>query len=297
MIHRSHQAFVFEPKGIEIAGLPEAVYVGYNIWTPRHPHELGGHTHADLWEVHYVIHGQILEEIAGRTHVMTSGDVLIAPPGVVHTGINHVRHRCGVCWLGLRLPTRAALPGLTKAQTHYIRQRFLAHDGRPFPGDPALIPAFSALLHEASKSGQMQVLVCRALLHVILALLTRPRTSSDIALRARSPEVAIAVSMLSERLSFPMRIASLFPAVGLRRSALTKRFIAEMGISPLAFRTQMRLEEAKKQLLSASNSEIARRFGFSSPQHFVTLFRRAFGATPGVFRKQLLTQKGRDSQE
>jgi AraC-like DNA-binding protein len=292
MIHRCHQAFAFEPKNCAIPGVTEATGIGYNIWTRRRPHELGGHAHEDHWEIHYLVHGQIMEEVAGTVHVMTSGDILIAPPGIVHTGINHVRHRCGLCWLGIRLPERASLSGMSRSETDFIRKRFRELGSVPFAGDPGLLPAFSALMREAGQPGEAQGLVCRGLLQVILALLTRPTQVPPGAASARTPEVASAVALLGERLEFPLRISSLFPRVGLRRSAFTQRFIAEMGVSPLAYRTQLRLEAARSQVASASNREVARRFGFSSPQHFVTMFRRSFGLTPGAFRKQARSAGG-----
>jgi AraC-like DNA-binding protein len=287
MPRRSARAPVFSPTSISLPDLPEVASVGYNVWTRRRPHELDDHAHQDVWEIHYLVEGQIVEEVAGASYVMRGGDVLIAPPGVVHTGINRVRHRCGLCWLGVRLHPKRALPGMTSAQTALLRAAFTRLGARPFAGDPALPPAFAGLLREAARGGGLQPLLCRAYLHQILGLLTRPVGEHVANPSPRSREVAAAVTLLSERLEFPLRIASLPARVGLGRSALNERFVAEMGVTPVEFRTQLRLEEAKRHLGSAGNAEVARRLGFTSPQHFATAFRRAFGCTPGAWRRRV----------
>jgi AraC-like DNA-binding protein len=289
MPHRAHGRFDFSPGGTAVPGMSELTNVGYNIWSRHQPHELGGHSHSDQWEIHYVVHGQILEEVAGHAHVMTSGDVMIAAPGVVHTGMNRVRHRCGVCWLGIRLPPRGALPGLSTGQTRLIREGFQRLGSTPFPGDPALLPACAGLLEQAHQpSSPAQLLLCRSYLHLILALVMRPAASVLPVAIPRTPAVAAAATILAANLGSTIRIADLSPQVGLRHSALNQRFVAEMGVTPAAYRMQARLEEAKRLLGSSSNAVVAQRLCFASPQHFVTMFRRAFGVTPGRWRKRLL---------
>jgi len=286
MAHRAHAAFAFEALGISVPGVPEIASVGFNRWTPRRPHELGGHAHADQWEIHYLLAGRIVEQVAGETFEMHGGDVFIAAPGVEHTGINRVRHRCALCWLGVHLPARGALPGLSSAQTRTIRGRFAERGAAPFRADVALMPAFAGLLHEATRPSAVQALLCRALLHQILGLVTRPASAPAPTATPRSPAVAAAVALLEARLDFPLRIASLPAQVGLRRSALNQRFLAEMGVTATEYRMQRRLEAAKALLLAHGNAEVASRLGFATSQHLVNMFRRAYGVTPGAWRRR-----------
>jgi len=229
---------------------------------------------------------RIVEQVADQTFEMHGGDVFIAPPGVEHTGINRVRHRCALCWLGVHLPDRGALPGLSSVQTRTIRRRFTELNAAPFRADPGLMPAFAGLLQEATRPSAVQTLVCRALLHQILGLLTRPSAQPPERAQPRSPAVAAAVALLETRLDFPLRIASLPQQVGLRRSALNQRFLAEMGVTAVEYRMQRRLEAAKSLLLSHDNGVVASRLGFASSQHLVNMFRRAYGITPGAWRRR-----------
>jgi AraC-like DNA-binding protein len=281
----SPHADAFSPGIHVVRGVPELVSVGYDEWTPRRPHELDHHVHDDCWEIHYLVHGQIVEEVAGTAHLMGGGDVLIAPPGVVHTGINRVRHRCGLCWIGLRLDPRKQLAGFTREAMMPLRRAFSRLGGKPFAGDPALRTAFAGLLREAALPGSTQALLCRSYLHLILALMSRASGGGAGGAAPRSPQIAAAVALLSENLGFPLRIATLSDKVGLGRSALTERFVGEMGLTPVEFRMQRRLDEAKRLLPVTSTAEVARQLGFSTTQYLATRFRRAFGITPSAWRR------------
>jgi len=286
MAHRAHAAFSFEALGGTVPGVPEISSVGFNRWTPRRPHELGGHAHPDQWEIHYLLAGRISEQVAGQTFEMQGGEVFIAPPGVEHTGINRVRHRCALCWLGVHLPARGALPGLSRAQTRTIRRRFIAMGATPMRADPGLLPAFAGLLHEATRPSDVQTLLCRAALHQILGLLTRPSPVPAPRTVPRTPAVAATVALLEARLDLPLRIASLPQQVGLRRSALNQRFLAEMGVTAVEYRMQRRLEAAKALLPTYANGVVASRLGFATAQHLATMFKRAYGITPGAWRRR-----------
>lgn len=267
---------------VECRGLPELVGGGYGEWTRLRPHELGDHDHPGHWELHYLVRGQIVETVAGVPRVMNAGDVLVAPPGLRHSGIHHVRHRCGVFWLGLRIAPLRPLPGMTRERTAGILRSLRASASVPFPGDPWLLPAFTGLMRDSAlPDGVTRTVACRAWLHAILALVARPASAAPA---ARSPAVERAIARLSQRLDRPLGMAELSAAAGLGRSALHDRFVAEVGLTPAELRMSLRLEEAKRMLTTASNAEVARRLGFASAQHFITAFRRAYRITPGAWR-------------
>jgi AraC-like DNA-binding protein len=284
--HVKHDRVAFQPRNAHFPGLTEVTGIGYNSWTPNHPHELAGHAHADHWEIHYLVHGQIVEEVVDRTHLMNAGDVLIASPGMVHTGINRVRRRCGLVWLGVRLPARGALPGMSPVDTAAIRRGFAARGGTPFAGDPALPSAFAGLLAESERLDELRIVRCRAYLQVILGLLCRAADAAPPAGAQRSAAIAAATAILERDLERPLRMADVPRQVGLSRSAFSERFTAEIGLTPLAYRTLQRLEAAKPLLLTATSVAVAARLGFASPQHLLRHFRRAFGMTPAAWRRR-----------
>jgi AraC-like DNA-binding protein len=311
MAHTAPHPLLTGPLALDARDLPGIQGGGYWEFTRRSPQDLGDHAHADGFEIHYLTHGQIDERVAGTSHIMDGGDVMVAAPGVAHSGINRVRHRCGLCWLNLHLPPGGTVPGLTRAMSARIRRALVLRGSTPFPGDPALLPAFAGLLSasrietSSASSTTMRELICRAYLHLILGLITRgssvPGEASGVADPAptaidpaadapqiHSPEVAQAITLLGRNLGQPLRIADLPTAVGLRRTALYARFVAETGMTPAEYRMQLRLEEAKRLLAGPAgmvdNQAVAARLGFATPQHLITMFRRAFNVTPAAWR-------------
>jgi AraC-like DNA-binding protein len=65
-------------------------------------------------------------------------------------------------------------------------------------------------------------------------------------------------------------------------SALTSAFTVETGMGPYQFVKRMRLDRARELLVQEGMnvSEVARRVGYASLSHFITEFKRHFGAPP-----------------
>jgi AraC family transcriptional regulator len=75
--------------------------------------------------------------------------------------------------------------------------------------------------------------------------------------------------------------------VGMSRYHFSRAFKQSMGLSPINYIAQQRIERAKKLLAETDLpiAEIALRAGFSGQSHFTTFFRRLVGATPRSFRR------------
>lgn len=70
---------------------------------------------------------------------------------------------------------------------------------------------------------------------------------------------------------------------------LCREFSARFGKPPLQFLNQKRLDTAKEMLLTTDLSihEISSIVGYESPTHFINLFRKNMGITPGAFRQTI----------
>lgn len=75
--------------------------------------------------------------------------------------------------------------------------------------------------------------------------------------------------------------------VGMSQAKLYRKLTQLTGLNPSAFINNIRLEEAKKQLLNTRKNikEIAYDVGFSSPAYFSTNFKAKFGLRPSDLRK------------
>jgi AraC-like DNA-binding protein len=72
---------------------------------------------------------------------------------------------------------------------------------------------------------------------------------------------------------------------GLSRTLFVERFRERMGVPPMRYLTQWRLQKARSLLSRAGSSvaEVSREVGYSSDSAFNRAFRGQFGATPGAF--------------
>lgn len=83
-----------------------------------------------------------------------------------------------------------------------------------------------------------------------------------------------------------MTIAEWARAVGFSPAQFRRLFQQAMGLSPQQYLTQLRLREARRLLGDSEMSvqQLARHLGFGSQEHFIRIFRRETGQTPGKFR-------------
>jgi len=87
----------------------------------------------------------------------------------------------------------------------------------------------------------------------------------------------------------PPSAAELAETYQLERTTFSRNFKATTGISPSAFITEIRLEEAVKLLRTeAKLEEVAASTGFADANHFCKVFRRHFHSSPGSYRRLIL---------
>lgn len=75
---------------------------------------------------------------------------------------------------------------------------------------------------------------------------------------------------------------------GMSREGFSRRFRRQHGVAPQLFRQSERLNEARRLLRAGDPvAAVAAEAGFSDQSHLGRCFRRAFGVTPGQYRRNL----------
>ncbi len=97
-----------------------------------------------------------------------------------------------------------------------------------------------------------------------------------------TPHIARAVERLRESIDQPLRIETLARELGMSVSGLHHRFKAVTAMSPLQFQKQLRLQEARRLMLSEGfdASTAAYRVGYQDPSHFNREYKSLFGVPP-----------------
>lgn len=146
------------------------------------------------------------------------------------------------------------------------------------------------MLHEISekKSGYEQV--CHDLLEVLIIYITRNDQfgilSSDT---SRMPkECAVAKRYLDSNYAQPITLDSLADATHINKFYLSHTFTKHLGMSPITYLIQRRLQISKDMLTQTDHSiaQIASSSGFASQSYFSQIFKKFTGMSPNQYRKQ-----------
>jgi len=103
----------------------------------------------------------------------------------------------------------------------------------------------------------------------------------------RDRMVGHALALLHGRVAHPWTTEELAREVGLSRSAFAERFTGLLGVPPMRYLGNWRLQLAAVRLResAAATARIASEVGYESDASFNRAFKRAFGKTPAAWRR------------
>lgn len=104
----------------------------------------------------------------------------------------------------------------------------------------------------------------------------------------RSDSVRECIHYIHVHLHDRLEISSLAETLGLSRDYLSALFKKETGIALHTYIMKEKLTVAKEMIKKgATNEQVSYSLGFCSETHFIKNFKREYGLTPGVFKKEL----------
>ena len=106
---------------------------------------------------------------------------------------------------------------------------------------------------------------------------------------SNTEKVTRAVAIIRENVALPLRVNKVAEAVGMSLSSFHQHFRAVTTLSPLQFQKQLRLIEARRQMISegVSASSAAYQVGYESVTQFTREYARQFGAPPSRDMKSI----------
>jgi AraC-like DNA-binding protein len=155
--------------------------------------------------------------------------------------------------------------------------------------------AFIASEAESSRPGTQSLLSRLSDLLVLQVLrrhtealeLGQPETKSWLNALAE-PQIGASLALLHSESARAWTVEGLARKVGMSRSAFAARFTRLVGQPPLYYLTCVRMQQAASLLrdTSIASAEVAERVGYVSDTAFCKAFKRAFGQSPGAYRRQ-----------
>jgi AraC-like DNA-binding protein len=239
-------------------------------------------------EYHVVTAGACWGGLPGERSIrLEAGDVLVFPHGDAQISLQRGDHDdtqviCGFLGCNARpfspllatLPRVMHLPGA--GQPDSVRRRLVELAVAESAGNEAGSDCMLARLGE---------LLFAEVVRQHLAVLPQENVGWFAGLR--DPGIGRALQKLHERPAHPWSLEELAKGAGMSRSTLAERFAYFVGIPPIQYLAQWRIQLAASLLRSSKSSlaEIADRVGYGSEAALSRAFKRRLGVSPTPYRR------------
>lgn len=166
---------------------------------------------------------------------------------------------------------------------------------------PPLLDAFQRLLDlllQPQDIDALSPLIQQEIFYRLLQGEQGPRLRQITTIGDHSYQIARAIDSLKKRFNQPVKMDELANKAGMSLSAFHTHFRAMTAMSPLQFQKKMRLNEARRLMLTGhfDAAKAAYEVGYESPSQFSREYSRQFGAPPKRDIKQLMQASGALSQ-
>jgi AraC-like DNA-binding protein len=151
------------------------------------------------------------------------------------------------------------------------------------------------LLDSPEDAGALGPLALREILYRLLSGpdggVLQAMTRND----SRQGQIARAILWIRTHFRGACRIEAIADIAGMSRSSFHAHFKAVTAMSPLEFRTQLRMQEARRLMVSAGldAAEAGFNVGYESPSQFSRDYSRLFGLPPATDAQRLRWAEGR----
>ncbi|MEI6514770.1 MAG: AraC family transcriptional regulator [bacterium] len=267
-------------------GISEVVLLGRYHYSHAHS-PLKPHAHNNIIEVCLLERGAQTYVVGSTRYDLTGGDVFITQPGEVHGTGHEPEGRGRLYWLEFKVLKKGqSFLGLTPQESQTLLKRFLALPSRLFRKGDMLAPTFERILAACAdqRNPLQKADVRNLLLRLVLDIIAV--AERQIA-QPYSAGIQNAIRFIEREPATWPTLTQLARAASMSESHFKLTFKKETGMPPIEYGMWRRIEKAK-HLLRVSNqpvTRIAAELGFSTSQHFATVFKRLTSLTPKAFRK------------
>ena len=146
---------------------------------------------------------------------------------------------------------------------------------------------FEEMISELQTKQPAYEMLCAAKLFNIISLLRR-KTEKESAPQGRYfDKISFVIQKMNKEYQKSYTLDEYATMCNMSKFHFLRVFKGITGISPLAYRNNIRLDHAKELLIDTNNpiNEIGRSVGFSSDTYFCDAFKAEVGMSPGQYRK------------
>jgi AraC-like DNA-binding protein/quercetin dioxygenase-like cupin family protein len=242
-------------------------------------HVFSRHTH-DEYSIAVMEQGAPTVTCRGAAHLAPPGSFLLINPDETHEG----RSANGRAYRMMYVQP-SALARLLDHESLGLRSNYFPLFRSPIVEDHSLAAEY-VRLHRDLETEFLGALEAESrMLAFLTALIGRYADGRIVAPDSRhTPLVQSIRQYLEAHFHEDLSLSDLSELTGVGRFSLLRQFSREIGLPPHGYLTQLRLREARRQLLAGkSPALVAAEVGFVDQSHLIKRFRRAFGMTPGQY--------------
>lgn len=252
------------------------------------PSRIGEHSHSGLFEIAYYAEGFQTYLLHGKRHEVQRGEFILLPPNLPHTLEPPKGGKSMLYYLLFRcMPDTRHFMGLEDDLADYIRDSLYAADGCVFLGGSGVRDLLEQMLQmyfskSPFREARIHYLAIEFFYQVIHRI-ERHEHSREIPENIRN--------ILRYIESLPMECFSVEDLAALASMPLNqfrRKFKEYTGYTPNLYMVRRKLLLSQEMLRETHipAAEIAAKLGFSTSQHFSTVFKRCCGMTPNEYRKK-----------
>ena len=233
------------------------------------------------WSLHYCLHGKGSLELDGKSFAISEGSAFVFPPFTGHTYESDLKHPWSVFWLrfeGSLAEHYTSLLGTTldkpvvympKAKNLFRLYQQLYAARKMYYSDIDLIELSNIL-------GLLLTETLRAI---------RPLSLKD---SSNAEQIQKSIRFMENNIHRRCTLDDFISVAGMSARHYSRQFLTLMGVSPMHYFLQMKINDAnhKLQHTTLSITEIANSLGYSDPLYFSKTFRKAQGISPSECRKE-----------
>ncbi len=264
----------------------------------------------ETYELTYVRSGKLDYLVKGKRYHLIPGSTIILQPDVLHSYV--VLEECEVACVYFSIrpqePNVSGQPTLdldpyadflrfANAEGEIDEAKEQSQEAMMIKGKGRreIAAVVEAIIEENKQNEYGKVLMLQALSLQLLVEFSRAlKAEWEESLKVKTGKakelVQIAKNYIETYYESDISVADIAGYVFLSQGYFARAFRDEMGMSPMSYLMQVRVEKAC-ELLQESDmkvSTIARKVGFSSPQRFNAAFRKQMNSTPMAYRKKYI---------
>lgn len=236
------------------------VQMGYQDCAPSHSF---GPAVREHWLLHYVVSGFGVFRRDGVTYHVGPGEVFVIPPYLETYYEADAKKPWTYIWIGFT--TEMELPDVFSL---------------PVIRHPGMMKVFEDIRACSDFENGKSAYLSGCLWHLTALLLESAERSSDYCEKA--------ISIMHAEYANDIGVAQIASRVGLDRSYFSTIFKNKLGISPVRYLTNLRLQRAAElmSIHGESPSIAALSVGYPDISYFSKAFKQRYGVSPRTYRKQ-----------